>query len=234
MTEDLVEFGLEGEEAVDRPRVVDEAHEVLQVYHLQMGGSAMVAVVAWVGALLSGTVLPVSWLAAALAIIVLLVLSPVTREPRLARDVLRRWDELRVERALASSGVTDDPRYEVAEAMADRIVRHPSSDERVRAAAAAMLRRLRRLLDDLGRTNYLAQSRLSADRAESSRSISDLQDLLDARAAEVLARLAGLHRTVVLRDTTSLDGVLQAVEDLAHELEAEQVVEQLLSDAERQ
>jgi hypothetical protein len=214
--------------------VVEEAHEVLGAYHLQIGGLAVVVSVAWAAALFSGTALPLTWLLVALGALLVLTLAPVTREPRLARDVLRRWDALRVDRALASSGVSSDPRMEVAESMVERIVRHPASDERVRSATSAMLRRLRRLLDDLQRTRYLAKAQLADERHDLSRSVSDLQDLLDARVADVLAQLAQLHRTVVLRDTASLERVVGAVEDLVHELEGEQEVERLLSSAENE
>lgn len=232
MTDEGAEYGLEREPGSDLPRVVEEAHEVLGAYHLQIGGAAAFSVVGWVAALLSGTILPLSWLVVVLGALFVLAFSPVTREPRLAKDVLRRWDALRVDRALASSGVSSDPRLEVAESMADRIVRHPASDERVRSATAAMLRRLRRLLDDLRRTQYLAKAQLADERHETSRSVSDLQDLLDARVADVLGQLAQLHRTVVLRDTGSLERVVGAVEGLIHELEAEHEVERLLSSAE--
>ena len=234
MSDEMVEYGLESDAGRDLPRVVEEAHEVLGSYHLQLSAAAAVAVVAWVGTFLSGTILPVSWLAAILGTLCVLAFSPVTREPRLAKDVLRRWDALRVDRALASSGVSSDPRLDVAESMADRIARHPSSDERVRSATAAMLRRLRRLLDDLRRTSYLTKAQLADERHEVSRSVSDLQDLLDARVADVLGQLAQLHHTVVLRDTASLERVVGAVEELVCELEAEQEVERFLSSAEKE
>ena len=232
MREDTGEYGLDRGEDRDLPRVVEEAHEVLAAYHLQLGGAAAAVCVAWLAADFIGTTLPLTWMLVALAALFVLVMAPVTREPRLARDVLRRWDALRVDRALASSGVSTDPRLEVAESMVERIVRHPASDERVRSATTATLRRLRRLLDDLQRTSYLAKAQLADERHELSRSVSDLQDLLDARVADVLAQLAHLHRTVVLRDTGSLERVVGAVEDLVHELEAEHEVERLLSSAE--
>ena len=169
----------------------------------------------------------------ALALVVVLYFFPITRELRLARDVLRRWDQLRVERALQSSGVSSDPRLEVAESMADRVLRHPSADQRIREATNALLRRLQRLLRDLGRIEYLTHARMTMDQGDAARSISDLQDLLDARVAEVLGQIAVLHRTVVLRDEAALEGVVTALEDLVRELEAEQDVERLLSDAER-
>ncbi len=94
--------------------------------------------------------------------------------------------------------------------------------------------RLRRLVHDLGGTNYLAHAHLAGERQDLSRSVSDLQDILDARVAEVLGQLAQLHRTVVLRDTASLEGVLAEVEHLVRKLEAEQEVERLLSRAEQE
>lgn len=226
--------GLEAEPTHELPRVVEEAHEVLASYHLQVGATAAASVLTWIAVTASGLPIPMSWLVIVLAGVLLLALVPVTREPRLAKDVLRRWDALRVDRALASSGVSSDPRLEVAESMADRIVRHPSSDARVRVAASAMLGRLRRLLDDLRRTSYLAKAQLADERYDVSRSVSDLQDLLDARVADVLGQLAQLHRTVVLRDTAALEGVVSAVEELVRELEAEQEVERLLSSAEQE
>ena len=162
----------------------------------------------------------------------ILLFAPVTREPRLARDVLRRWDALRVERALGSAGIWSDPRLEVAEAMADRILRHPSSDARTRTVAEALVRSLRRLLDDLSRTRYLGRAHSAGDRDDLGRSMSDLQDVLDARVADVLGQLAQLHRTVVLRDTASLEDVVSAVETMVREMEAEREVERLLSNAE--
>jgi len=222
-----------GEDPPERPRVVDEANEVLGSYSLQLLGAGGVASVLWVASAFFGASLPPIWLVATLAVLMALYVVPVTREPRLAREVLRRWDLLRVERALEASGISGDPRLEVAESMADRVLRHPTADPRIREATNALLRRLQRLLRDLGRLEYLTHARISMDRGEAARSISDLQDLLDARVAEVIGQIASLHRTVVLRDEVSLEGVVSAVEDLVRELEAEQEVERLLTDAER-
>lgn len=235
MTEPDRELGLEPiDEVQDLPRVVEEAYEVLSTYGWQLLGTGAAVAAAWVVIGLSGGWLPVEWLLMVLLVLLLLFLVPVTREPRLAKDVLRRWDDLRVERALESSGLSTDPRLEVAESMADRIMRHPSVDERTRAATRAMILRLRRLLHDLRRLDHLTRTRLADERHGTSRSVSDLQDLLDARAGDILGRLAQLHRTVVLRDSASLDRVVTALEDLARELEAEREVERLLSRAEQE
>lgn len=234
MGRDIEELGLDPEEGPDLPRVVEEAHEVLGSYNLLLTGSGAATVVGWAAGGYFGLELSPLWLVPVLALLLFLAFVPVTREPRLAKDVIRRWDALRVERALASSGVSSDPRLDVAESMADRIYRHPSADDRVRSATMAMIKRLRRLLDDLRRTTYLARAHQADDRHDLGRSISDLQDLLDARVADVLSQLAQLHRTVVLRDTESLERVVGAVEDLIGELEAEQEVERLLSSAEKE
>jgi len=95
------------------------------------------------------------------------------------------------------------------------------------------VRRLQRLLQVLRRVEYLAQARVTMDRSADSRSISDLQDLLDARIAEVLGQLAALHHTVVLRDERALAQAVSDVEELVRELEAEREVERLLASAER-
>jgi len=234
MGRDIGELGLDPDEGQDLPRVVEEAHEVLASYNLQLTGGGAIAFVGWAAGSFFGAELSPLWLVLALAVLLFLAFVPVAREPRLAKDVLRRWDALRVERALASSGASSDPRLEVAESMADRICRHPSADDRVRSATTAMIKRLRRLLEDLRRTNYLARAHQSDERHDLGRSISDLQDQLDARVADVLSQLAQLHRTVVLRDTESLERVVGAVEDLIRELEAEHEVERLLSSAEQE
>jgi hypothetical protein len=212
---------------------VDEAHEVLSAYTWQLLGSAG----GWGLVCLLADYLTLDvmqpWFLIPWIVILFLYVVPVTREPRLAREVLRRWDRLRVERALESSGVSGDPRLEVAEQMADRVVRHPSVDGRVRDAAAALYSRLRLALRDLRRVQYLTDAHTTLNQSEANRSISDLHDLLDARVAELLGQLAELHRTVVLRDAGSLDRVVGRVDELILELEAERDVERLLSDAER-
>ena len=222
-----------GEEAPDRPRVVDEADEVLTTYTWQLIGSGGVVAAAWIGAGFFGASVPPLWPILMLSVLIMLFLAPVTREPRLAREVLRRWDRLRVERALESSGITGDPRLEVAESMADRVLRHPSVDQRVRDATNSLVSKLRMVLRDLGRVEYLTDARGALNQREMTRSISDLQDLLDARVAELLGQLAELHRTVVLRDAAALERVVDNVEELVLQLEAEREVERLLSDAER-
>ena len=103
----------------------------------------------------------------------------------------------------------------------------------MREAVLVLLGKLRLALRDLSRVRYLTEARVTLSQGHSSRSISDLQDLLDARVAEVLGQLAELHSTVVLRDATSLERVMGRVEELIYELEAEREVERLLTDAEQ-
>ena len=218
-------------EPPDRPRVVEEAHEVLTTYGWQVTGTGAAAIAAWVAAGWMDYSAPFSWLLAFLAVVVLIYLAPVTRAPKLAREVIRRWDELRVDRALEESGATSDPRLAVAESMAHRIVRHPTVSTDVRQTAEALVHRLQTLLADLRRIEWLVQS-TSLDRSGAQRSFSDLQDVLDARAANVVAQLAELHRTVVLRDAAAIERAVASVRDLLASLEAEDEVERLLSEAE--
>jgi len=220
------------DEPPDRPRVVDEADEVLAAYGWQLGGAGAAATIAWAASVWLGNPLPIVWLLVLLGVLVLLYLAPVTRAPKLAREVLRRWDELRVQRALESGGVSDDPRLEVAEAMAHRIVRHPTVTPSVRQTAEALVARLQTLLADLRRVEWLART-TSFDADRRMRSISDLQDVLDARVASILGQLAELHRTVVLRDVEATERAVASVRQLLLELEAEDDVERLLADAER-
>jgi hypothetical protein len=222
-----------GEDPPDRPRVVDEADEVLSTYGWQLTGVGATTFLAWGATGYFELGISPLWVLAVVAILLVLYAIPLTREPRLARDVLKRWDDLRVERALESSGIYDDPRLEVAEAMADRVIRHPSVDLRTRDATRAMIAKLKLVVRDLRRVSYLAEAKITLDEKGTTRSISDLQDLLDARAAEILGQIAELHRTVVLRDAVSLERVVGNVEGLLREIEAEREVERLLSQAER-
>lgn len=232
---DSDEHGLDPHEEVrDLPRVVEEAYEILSGYGLKLGLVAALTVLGAFGVGLSGFWLGAIGALPVLAVLGLLWVVPIAREPSLAKDVLRRWDVLRIERALESSGIPQDPRLEVAESMAHRIVRHPSVDERTRVSTVAMVNRLKRLVNDARRTTYLIQTQRTNGAPDVSRSISDLQDLLDARAAEVLARLADVHHAVVLRDDASLERVLSGVDRLMVEFGAELEVERLLADAERE
>jgi hypothetical protein len=219
------------EQPPDRPAVVEEAHEVLTSYGWQLVTSAGAGLLAWAGSGWLGAPVPPPALVLFLAVLVLLYFSPVTREPKLAREVLRRWDELRVQRALERSGVSDDPRLEVAEAMATRITRHPGVDADVRQTAAALVNRLQLSLADLRRVEWLGRT-TSLDDSRGTRSVSDLQDILDARAAGIVAQLAELHRTVVLRDAAATERAVASVRELLAALEAEEEVERLLADAE--
>ncbi len=216
----------------DRPRVVEEADEVLTSYTWRIAGTGGVATLLWSASAWLDHPLPLVWLIGFLAVLVLLYLSPVTRAPKLAKEVVRRWDDLRVQRALESSGASSDPRLEVAEAMAHRILRHPTVSDGVRDAARALVQRLEVLLADLRRVEWLVRT-TSLDRGPALRSVSDLQDVLDARVASIVGQLAELHRTVVLRDAAATERAVASVRALLADLEAEDEVERLLAEAER-
>lgn len=226
------EIEAEALEPSTRPRVVDEAYEVMGSWSQTLIMSGLGATILWmmVGSLTLIT-LPIWGLPIVFLLLAMLYLWPVSREPRLARDVLRKWDDLRVDRALGSAGIYDDPRLEVAEAMADRVLRHPSVEEGARERARLLVRRLKLLLSDLRRVEWLVQTGSSA-LSPTGRSVSDLQDVLDARVAGILGQLTEIHRTVVMRDADALGRALASVDDLLRELEAEREVDRLLSEAE--
>lgn len=148
-----------------------------------------------------------------------------------------RWGNLGRDHALAviadAFAVVGDARLEVAESMAERIVRHPTADQPVRDTTDALVKKMRLTIRDLRRVEYLADARRALQQGGEARSISDIQDLLDARAAEVLSQIAEIHHTIVLRDASALERIMGSVEDLLIELEAEREVERLISDAER-
>lgn len=223
-----------GPERPERPGVVEEADEVLATYGWQLVGAGAAGAAAWVvSTLYVGLSLPLPWLVLYLIVLVILYTWPMAREPRLAREVIRRWDDLRVERALETAGLGDDPRLEVARSMAERVLRHPSVEERVRATIRALVNRLEVVLKDLRRVEWLMEGPSRPADRHRTRSISDLMDVLDARVASILGQIAEIHRTVVLRDALALERALDSVDDLLRDLEAEQEVDRLLAGAER-
>lgn len=223
-----------GSERPERPGVVEEADEVLAAYGWQLVATGAAGTAAWlVSTLYMGMAVPLPWLVLFLVVLVLLYTWPMAREPRLAREVIRRWDDLRVERALEAAGVGDDPRLEVARSMAERVLRHPSVEERVRATTRALVTRLEVVLKDLRRVEWLMEGPSRPADRHRTRSISDLLDVLDARVASILGQITEIHRTVVLRDALALERALDSVDDLLRDLEAEQEVERLLAGAER-
>lgn len=118
MREEDQELGLEPvDERQDLPRVVEEAHEVLAGYGWQVLGLGVGAAALWGALFAAGLFFPIQWLLMVLVALGVVYFFPVSREPRLAKDVIRRWDHLRVDRALESSGLATDPRLEVAESL---------------------------------------------------------------------------------------------------------------------
>lgn len=233
MGRDLVPSS-DAREPDDRPRVVEEAEEVLDAYGLRLAAAGVVGGVAWsVAATFLPGLVPIPWLVGFFALLAALFFFPVTREPRLARDVLRRWDDLRVDKALEDGGLQSDPRLLVAESMAERVLRHPTVEDRVRVTVRELIRRIRILLRDLRRVDWLGQTRSIQNERSRARSIADLHDILDARIASILGTLAEIHRTVVLHDAIALDRAMEGVEELLRTLEAEREVDRLLAQADR-
>lgn len=93
------ELGLEPvDEAQDLPRVIEEAHEVLQSYGWQILGLGTFAAGVWGALMLLEVFVPLQWLLVVLLALLGLYYFPVSREPRLADH---RRDEREVERLLS-------------------------------------------------------------------------------------------------------------------------------------
>ena len=218
------------------PGVVREAEETIRRLGLRLaalGGGAvgLWGLVAWLGS--GGLIVayfPIQWLFFFLLGLLAFFFWPQTRDARAAREVLRRWDRVRADRALADAGEAVDPRLDVASSMARRIERHPASDDRTRGVVRALVARLRASVQDQRTLSLLEEAWRSRDLEEESRlgSVSDLAAHVESRISDLLGRLSELHATCVRRDAPEQARLLEEAEDLLRRLEAEGEVERIL------
>jgi hypothetical protein len=155
---------------------------------------------------------------------------PPTRKGRRARELIDSWDSLLIDSRLAAAGATDDPRFRVAEAMAARIRSHPSTDEALLRTTSELMSQLGVTLRDI-RTIELTREAHAAGLVgdQIAGSLRDTMDFIEARAGELLTRLEGLHRVVILRDASELPRVHAEADEILHRLTAEREVERLLN-----
>lgn len=184
----------------------------------------------WMLVVDQGVILPLTWLFLFLVALLVVYYVPPTRGPRLARNILRRWDQLRVEHALDGAGASAHPQVQVGMEMAGRIVRHPGADEASRESAARLLHALRVTARDRRTVELMRQARMAdvarPDRSE--RSLSDVLDFLDAREGELLTSLERLHRAVLQRDSAAVAQLRGEADEVLERLAAEADVERLL------
>lgn len=221
------------DDEADKPEPVRAAESELRTWGLGLATAGAVGSLwYWMAIVDRGVVLPLSWWFLFLVGLLVAYFLPPTRGPRLARAILRRWDELRVEQALEGAGATLDPQVQVGMEMAGRIVRHPAADAESRESAARLLHALRVTARDRRTVELMRQARMAgaavADRGE--RSFSDVLDFLDAREGELLTSLERLHRAVLQRDSAAVAQLRGEADAVLERLAAEMDVERLLLD----
>jgi hypothetical protein len=214
----------------EKPVPVEEAERALRRWGAGLAGTGAVGSAAYWFALLQLEVFfPLQWWITFLVALVALFFFPPNRGPRFSREILRRWDDLQIERALEEGGASPAPEVRVAEQMARRVTGHPSVDGPVAQVAADLLRAIRRTAQDRRTIQLLQRSGAwEARDAPRERTLSDVLDYIVGREGELLASLEGLHRAVVRRDAAAAREVGSQAQDLLARLEAEEEVEKLL------
>lgn len=221
------------DDEAEKPEPVRAAEAELRAWAVGLGLTGVVGTLwFWIAVMDRGLTLPLGWLLTVLAALLVAFYVPPTRGPRLARAILRRWDELRVEQALEGAGAAVDPRVQVGTEMTGRIVRHPAADTGARESAARLLHALRVTARDRRTVGLMWQARAAGatrpDHGE--RSLSDVLDFLDAREGELLSSLERLHRAVLRRDDVAVAQLRDEADEVLARLSAERDVERLLED----
>ncbi len=214
----------------DKPAPVEEAERALRRWGRTLAGVGAVGSVAYWFALLQLEVFfPIQWWVAFLVALVALFFFPPNRGPRFSREILRRWDDLQIDRALEEGGASPDPEVRVAEQMARRVTGHPAVDGAVAQVATDLLRAIRRTAQDRRTIQLLQRSGPWGARDDArERTLSDVLDYVAGREGELLASLEGLHRAVVRRDAVAAREVGAQAQDLLARLQAEEEVDRLL------
>jgi hypothetical protein len=214
----------------EKPLAVEEAEKALRRWGLALAGTGVAGSIAyWFALLQMGVFFPLQWWLAFIVALVALFFFPPNRGPRNSRELLRRWDDLKIQRALEEGGASPDPKVRVAEEMARRVSGHPTADNPVKQAAADLLLAIRRTAQDR-RTIQLLQRSGAWDGHDDTpeRTLSDVLDFISGREGELLASLERLHRAVVQRDAAAAEEIGTEARGLLTQLEAEEEVEKLL------
>lgn len=210
------------------PEVVDEARRALRRLRL-IGAGSFAGLVALVFALTFTTpfapLFLIPFLVWGFVALIVYEIFPIGRNASWARRVLKRWDELRVDRAFDQLGAARDPRLESAAAMAARITADPATGDHTKGVVDLVLRRLRSALDDL---RLLDLADRSPGAGGTARPDPELRIQLEARIAALTGALADVYRASLARDEARVRELVGHLEDLTHRLEAEAEVEELL------
>ncbi len=214
---------------VEKPEAVEEAEKALRRWGLSLAGTGAVGSVAyWMALLQFDVYFPLQWWFVFLATLVAVFFFPPNRGPRNSRELVRRWDDLKIQQLLEEGGVSPDPTVRVAEEMTRRVAGHPQADKTIRQVASDLLSSIRRTAQDR-RTIRLLQQSGAWDREDArERTLSDVLDHISAREGELLASLEKLHRAMVKRDASAAAELSGEARSLLAQLEAEEEVDSLL------
>ncbi len=215
----------------EKPDAVDEAeHSVRHLGFALAGTGVLGSALWWLHVLGMGfPLIPLSWLGIFLVALVLFFFFPQTRKARLARDILRHWDDVQIRGLLEASGASTDPRLQAADRMGRRIARHPGATEEMRQIAADLLSALRQTTRDQRLVEVMLDARRASGDAADTASLADAQDYVEARAGRLLGALADLHSGVVKRDAKEVSTVLTEAAEILAELGALEEVDRLLA-----
>lgn len=212
------------------PDVVEEARSALRRLRL-IGGGAFLGLLVLLYAIFAVLdIVPVFMLPIVVWGFIGLVayeIFPIGGDASWARRVLKRWDQIRVDRAFDELGAASDPRLESAAAMAARITADPAAGDHTKGVVELVMRRLRSALDDL---RLLDLAERSPGSARGGGPAPDLRTQLEARIAALNGALADVYRASLARDEARVRELIGNLEDLTHRLEAEADVETLLGD----
>ena len=215
----------------EKPEAVTEAERTIRHLALALATAGVLAPLLWYVQvdLFNLYLIPLSWVGLFLVALVLFFFFPQTRKARLAREILRQWDEVRVKGLLETSGSSTDPRLQAAERMGHRIAHHPGATPEMQRLAEQLVAGLRRATQDQRLIEVLLSSGAASPwGAGGKESMRDSLDYVEARAGDLLGALAELHGVVVRRDGRGVERVLAEAERTLAELEALEDVEQLL------
>lgn len=215
-----------------KPEVVREAEQTIQRFGMGVGAAAVGVVLAYLTMMIViGPLLPASWWTMALAAVIGSFFFPPTRKAQRARELLRQWDDISSRTALEASGAATDPHLQVAEAMGDRVLRHPALAPDAGRAVAQLLDRLRQATRDQRTLQIMSRTASGPQRVvPGPRTLSDLDDYLEARIGRLLGALAEIHSAVVERDADEVERVLGDAHDILAEVEASNEVSRILGD----
>lgn len=213
----------------EKPDAVEEAEKALQRWGMGLAGTGAVGTIAyWLALTQFGLYFPIQWWFVFLIALVALFFFPPNRGPRNARELLRRWDDLKIQQLLEEGGASPDPTVRVAEEMAQRVAGHPQADAVVRQVASELLISIRRTAQDRRTIRLLQQSGAWNRENARERTLSDVLDHVSGREGELLGSLERLHRAVVKRDASAAEELSSEARGLLAQMEAEEEVERLL------